>query len=199
VRRLGALAPVLVVLTGCGDGTSIPSCDSAQIDPTHRKEGTCRRNKRVLVVVNPQHTLKLSDVSVRLTRPPALDDRTYRRTGTVVYTVPLQVHNGTGRPQRFPVPYTPGRQGQLVLQVGSRLYVEQAPLERAARGVAPQVFVQQPPIGSGATREGSVVFAFRRADLQGVKPGQLLLLATSFADAGKTKTAERLGVIRFYK
>jgi hypothetical protein len=187
------------VLTGCGDGTSIPSCDSAQIDPTHRKEGTCRRNKRVLVVVNPQPTLKLSDVSVRLIRPPALDDRTYRRTGTVVYTVPLQVHNGSGRPHRFPVPYTPGRQGQLVLQVGSHLYVEQAPLERAARGVAPQVFVQQSPIAAGATREGSVVFAFRRADLQGVKPGQLLLLVTSFADAGKTKTAERLGVIRLYK
>ena len=201
MRRLGALAPVLVVLTGCGDGsTSIPSCDSAQIDPTHRKEGTCRRNKRVLVVVNPQHTLKLRDVSVRLTRPPALDDRTYRRTGTVVYTVPLQVHNGTGRPQRFPVTYTPGRKGQLVLQVGSHLYVEQAPLERAAPEESRRrCSSQQPPIAAGATREGSVVFAFRRADLQGVKPGQLLLLATSFADAGKAKKAERLGVIRLYR
>jgi hypothetical protein len=153
----------------------------------------------VLVVVNPQHALKLREVSVRLTRLPAVDDRTYRRSGTVVYTVPLQVHNGTGRPQRFPVPYRPGRQGQLVLQVGSHQYVESLRLERAARGVAPQVFLQQPPIAAGATREGSVVFAFRRADLQGVSPGQLLLLVTSFADAGKAKTAERLGVIRFYK
>jgi hypothetical protein len=153
----------------------------------------------VLVVVNPQHTLKLRDVRVRLTRPPALDDQTYKRTGAVVYTVPLQVHNGTGRPQRFPLPYNPRRQGQLVLQVGSHLYVEQLPLERAARGVAPQPFVQQPPIPAGATRDGSVIFAFRQADLRGVSPGQLLLLVTSFADAGKTKTAERLGVIRFYK
>jgi hypothetical protein len=188
-----------VVLGGCGDGTSIPSCDSAQIEPTHRKEGTCRRNKQVLVVVNPQHTLKLRDVSVRLTSPPALDEQTYRRAGTVVYTVPLQVHNGTGTPQRFPVPYSPGRQGQLVLQVGSHQYVESVQLERATRGVAPRVFVQQSPIAAGATRDGSVVFAFRRTDLRGVRPGQLLLLVTSFADAAKTKTAERLGVIRFYK
>ena len=163
---------MLVVLSGCGDGASIPSCDSAQIDPTHRKEGTCRRNKQVLVVVNPQHTLKLRDVSVRLTAPPALDEHTYRRAGTVVYTVPLQV--------------------------GSHLYVEHLRLERAIRGVAPPVFVQQPPIAAGATRDGSVVFAFGRTDLRAVAPGQLLLLATSFADAAKSKTAERLGVIRFY-
>ena len=39
----------------------------------------------------------------------------------------------------------------------------------------------------------------RRTDLQGVKPGQLLLLVTSFADAGKAKNAERLGVIRLYR
>jgi hypothetical protein len=86
-----------------------------------------------------------------------------------------------------------------VLQVGSHQYVENVRLERATRGVMPQVFVQQSPIAAGATRDGSVVFAFRRTDLRGISPGQLLLLVTSFADAAKTKTAERLGVIRFYK
>lgn len=121
-----------------------------------------------------QHTLKLADVTVRLTRPAALDDQTYKRSGTIVYTVPLQVHNGTNRPQRFPAPYRPGRTGQLVLQDGSHLYVENLPLERTyARGVAP-------PQGLKA------------------KPGQILLLVTSFADAGKT-TAATQGVIRFYK
>ena len=112
-------------------------------------------------MVNPQHTLRLSDVSVRLAGPPAIDHQTYRRTGAIVYTVPMQVNNGTDRPQRFPIPYVRGQQGQLVLQVGSHLYVEQL--------------------------------------LAAVSPGQLLLLITGFADAGKTNTAERLGVIRFYK
>jgi hypothetical protein len=198
VRRLGALAPVLFVLGGCGDSTSIPSCDSAQIEPTHRKEGTCTRDKKVLVVVNPQHTLKLADVTVRLTGPPALDDQTYKRSGTIVYTVPLQVHNGTNRPQRFPAPYRPGRTGQLVLQDGSHLYVQNLPLERTyARGVTPPVFLRQPSIPAGATRDGSVVFAFPRG--LKAKPGQILLLVTSFADAGKTTAAKRQGVIRFYK
>jgi hypothetical protein len=68
----------------------------------------------VLVVVSPQHTLKLRDVSVRLTAQPALDEQSYRRAGTVVYTVPPQVHKGTGTPQRFPVPFSPG---QLLLLV----------------------------------------------------------------------------------
>jgi hypothetical protein len=94
----------------------------------------------VLVVVNPQHTLKLDDVTVRLTRLRALDDQTYRRSGTIVYTVPLRVHNDTDRPQHFPAPY--------------RL--------RAKRG-------------------------------------QILLLVTSSADAGRTTAAKRQGVIRFYK
>ena len=152
----------------------------------------------MLVVVNPQHTLKLADVTVRLTRPPALDDQTYKRSGTIVYTVPLQVHNGTNRPQRFPAPYHPGRTGQLVLQDGSHLYVENLPLERTyARGVTPPVFLRQPPIPAGATRDGSVVFAFPRG--LKAKPGQILLLVTSFADAGTTTAAKRQGVIRFYK
>ncbi|HEV7362769.1 MAG TPA: hypothetical protein VGN71_00170 [Solirubrobacteraceae bacterium] len=185
------------MLSGCGGGTSIPSCDSAQIEPTHRKEGTCRRNKQVLVVVNPQHTLKLADVTVRLIRPPTLDDQTYKRSGTIVYIVPLRVHNGTDRPQRFPAPYRRGRTGQLVLQEGSHLYVESLQLERATRGVTPPVFLQQPPIPAGATRDGSVVFAFPRG--LKAKPGQILLLVTNFADAGRTKSPERVGVIRFYR
>jgi hypothetical protein len=198
VRRLGALAPVLFVLVGCGDSTSIPTCDSAQIEPTHRKEGTCTRGKQVLVVVNPQHTLELADVTVRLTRFPALDDQTYKRSGTIVYTVPLRVHNDTDRPQRFPAPYRPGRAGQLVLQEGSHLYVESLRLERTpARGITPPVFLQQPPIPAGATRDGSVVFAFPRG--LKAKRGQILLLVTSFADAGRTTAAKRQGVIRFYK
>jgi hypothetical protein len=199
---------MLVVLGGCGDNgggsstsianTSIPSCDAAQIEPTHRKEGTCRRNKQVIVVVNPQSTLKLADVTVRLTRPPMIDDQTYKRTGTLVFTIPLQVHNGTARPQRFPATYRPGRTGQLVLQLGSHLYVESLRLERTyARGVTPRTFAQQPPIPAGATRDGSVVFAFPRGLT--AKPGQTLLLVTNFADAGKTKTPERLGIIRLYK
>jgi len=53
-------------------------------------------------------------VSVRLTAPPALDEQSYRRAGTVVYAVPPQVHKGTGTPQRFPVPFSPG---QLLLLV----------------------------------------------------------------------------------
>jgi hypothetical protein len=199
---------MLVVLGGCGDSgggsstsiasTSIPSCDAAQIEPTHRKEGTCRRNKQITVVVNPQSTLRLGDVTVRLTRPPMIDDQTYKRTGTIVFTMPLQVHNGTDRPQRFPAAYRRGRTGQLVLQLGSHLYVESPRLERTyARGVTPRPFALQPPIPAGATRDGSVVVAFPRGLT--AKPGQTLLLVTSFADAGKTKTPERLGIIRLYK
>jgi hypothetical protein len=197
VRRLGALAPALLMLGGCGGGTSIPSCDEAQIEPTHRKEGTCRRNKQVLVVVNPQHTLNLRDVSVRLAGPPAIDDLRYRRAGAVVYTVALQVHNGTDRPQRFPAPYRPGHQAQLVLQLGSHQYVEQLRLERAARGIAPRMFVQQPTIPAGATRDGSVIFTFPRG-LRAAR-GQDLLLVATFADAGKPKAGERLGIIRLYR
>jgi hypothetical protein len=199
---------VLVVLGGCGDSgggsstsipsTSIPSCDAAQIEPTHRKEGTCRRNKQVIVVVNPQSTLKLADVTVRLTRPPTLDNQTYKRTGTLVFTIPMQVHNGTDRPQRFPATYRRGRTGQLVLQLGSHLYIESLRLERTyARGVTPRPFVLQPPIPAGATRDGSVVVAFPRGLT--TKPGQTLLLVTTFADAGKAKTPARLGIIRLYR
>ncbi len=81
-------------------------------------------------------------MSVRLAGPPAIDDQTYRRTRAIVYTVPMQVHNGTDRPQRF---------------------------------------------------------TFGQADLRAVAPGQLLLLVTSFADAGKSKVAERQGIIRLYR
>ncbi len=85
-----------------------------------------------------------------------------------------------------------------MLQLGSHLYVESPRLERMyARGVTPPVFAQQPPIPAGATRDGSVVFAFP-GGLK-AKPGQTLLLVTSFADAGKTKTPERQGIIRFYR
>jgi hypothetical protein len=59
------------------------------------------------------------------------------------------------------------------------------------------VFLRQPSIPAGATRDGSVVFAFPRG--LKAKPGQILLLVTSFADAGKTTAAKRQGVIRFYK